>query len=121
MQFFLFRPSISHKQQPQSIPFFERTQEDLSYALAPIVTIFCCHQQKIQKISHFGHFNDNNFGSKHDNETNDPIFLISYSISIPCYIYFMHFKTLKIQFHGVLLLHCVLVCKIHISCRRLHF
>ena len=65
---------MSHKQQPQSISFFERTQEDLSYAYAQIVTIFCCHQQKTQKISHFGHFNDNNFGSKHDTETNDPIF-----------------------------------------------
>ena len=75
----------------------------------------------IWKISHFLHFNDNNFGSKHDNETNGPIFLISYLSFIRCYIYFMHFKTLKIQFHGVPLLHCVLVCKIHLSCRRLHF
>ena len=111
-----FLPSISHKQQPQSIQFFERTQEYLSYALAQTVTIFCCHQQKIQKISHFGYFNDSNLGSKHDNETNDPIFLISHLSCICCYIYFMHFKTLEIQFHGVPHLHYVLVCEILISC-----
>ena len=39
--------------------------------------IFCCHQQKMQKISHFWRFNDHNSGgSKHDKCTNDPVFLI---------------------------------------------
>ena len=41
---------------------------------------FCCDQQKIQKMSHFWHFNGHNSGSKHDNQTNDPIFLIYLSI-----------------------------------------
>ena len=27
--------------------------------------VFCCHQQKIQKIYHLWHFNGNNSGSKH--------------------------------------------------------
>ena len=41
---------------------------------------FCCDQQKIQKMSHFWQFNGHNSGSKHDNQTNDPIFLIYLSI-----------------------------------------
>ena len=39
------------------------------------------------------------FGSKHYNETGDPIFLIFPLSSIRFYIYFLHFKTYKIQFH----------------------
>ena len=36
---------------------------------------FCCYQPKIQKMrSHLRHFYDQNFGSKHDNQTNDPVF-----------------------------------------------
>ena len=66
----------------------------------PNCDFFCCHQQKIWKISHFRHFNGDNFGSRHDDETNDPIFFISSLSSIRCYIYFLHFQILKIQFHG---------------------
>ena len=33
--------------------------------------IFCCIQQKVHKMSHFGNFNDHNSGSKH-NSANDP-------------------------------------------------
>ena len=32
-----------------------------------LLLIFCWHQQKIQKMSYFWHFNDHNLGSKHDN------------------------------------------------------
>ena len=85
------------------------------------MTILCCHQRKIHKINHFRRFTDDNFGSKHDHETNDPIFLISSLSSIGCYILFFAFKELKIHFHGVPLLDYVLVCEMHISCRKLHF
>ena len=66
-----------------------------------------------ETITHFGYFSDNNFGSKHDNKTNYPIFFISPLSFIHCYIYFLHLKTLKIQFHGVPLSHYFLVCKIN--------
>ena len=63
--------------------------------------IFCWHQEKKQKMSHLWHFNDHNSRCKRDNKTNDPIFSI-YSLSCICwYILFLHFKTFKIQFHGI--------------------
>ena len=34
--------------------------------LSRLWLIVCCHQQKIKKMRHFGHFNDYNFGSKQD-------------------------------------------------------
>ena len=79
--------------------------------------VLCCHQRKIQKTSHFCHFNDNNFGSKHYKQKKDPIFLIYPLSSIHWYISLFHFKTLKIQFpclNPTSLLHHVLVCKIYI-------
>ena len=39
--------------------------------------IFCCHQQNIQKLSHFWHINDHNSWSKHGNQTNNLVFIIS--------------------------------------------
>ena len=52
--------------------------------------IFCIfsYQQKTQKISDFGHFKDHNYGSRHDNYTNDPIFLIFFLKLYPlvCFI-----------------------------------
>ena len=78
--------------------------------------IFCCHQQKIQKMSHFWHFHDHNSRNKYDNWTWWPHFFVYFSSSFVSfwYISFMHFKTFKIQFHGVCPLHYVLACKIHI-------
>ena len=64
---------------------------------------FCWFQQKIQKMSHFRHFNDHTFGSKHDNYIKDPIFSIYTLSSISWYISFLHFKIIKIQIYGVLL------------------
>ena len=82
--------------------------------LSKLRLIFCWCQQKIQKMSYFLYFNDHNPGRIHDNQINDPIFFI-YSLSSICwYISFLHFKTSKIQFHGVPPLHFVLVCKIPI-------
>ena len=43
--------------------------------------IFYCHEQKIQKMSHFWHLNDHNSRSKHDKWTKDPICLIYSEIS----------------------------------------
>ena len=64
---------------------------------------FCWHQQKIQKMSIFWHFKDYNLGRKHDKWQMmiDPIFTINSLRSICWYISFLHFKALKIQFHGV--------------------
>ena len=61
-------------------------------------------------------------GGKHDSQTNDPIFFI-YSLSFICwYILILHFKTFKIQFHGVLPpLHYVLVCKMYIYMLKMTF
>ena len=82
--------------------------------LPKLLKILCCHQQKIQKMTDFWHFNDHNYAIKHDNLTNNTVSLIcSLSFILFC-ILFLHFKTLETQFHGVPLLHCVLVCKIHI-------
>ena len=51
--------------------------------------------------------------------TNDPIFFICYLSSIHWYISFLHFETFKIQFCGVIFLHYVLVCKIHIYMQKM--
>ena len=56
--------------------------------------ILGCNQQKIQKMSHFWHFNDHNSGSKHDNQINDPIFVIYSPRSVHWNISFLHFKIL---------------------------
>ena len=52
------------------------------------------------KKSNFSHFDNYNSGSKHDNYTNDPIFLIYPFRSIHWFTSFLHFKTFKIQSHG---------------------
>ena len=75
--------------------------------------MYCCHQQKIQKMSHFWH-KDHNTGNKYDNLTNNAIYFIYSLSSIRWYISFLHFKTFKIQFHGIITLHYVQACKIHI-------
>ena len=77
--------------------------------------IFCCHQQKMQKMSHFWHCNDHNTRNKYDNNFFffETIFFI-YSELYPLYISFLHLQTFKIQFHGVPL-HYVLVCKTHFN------
>ena len=70
---------------------------------------------KIQKMSHLWHFNYNNFGNKHDNYTNEPIFVIYSFTSSPWYISFLHLKTFNIQFHMESpFLYYVPVCKIYI-------
>ena len=77
--------------------------------------IFCFHQQKIQKMSHFSHFNNHNTGSKHDkphcSHVIFELYLLVYLI--------LCLKTFKIQFHGLLPLHYVLVSKIYISMQKL--
>ena len=50
--------------------------------------MFCCYQQKIQKISNFWHFKDSKSGSKHDNQTNHPNFWICCLSSILWYVSF---------------------------------
>ena len=64
-------------------------------------------------MGHLRHFNNHNCGTKHDDQTNDPIFLIHSLSSIRWYNSFLNLKTFKIQFLGVPLLHYLLVCKIH--------
>ena len=91
----------------------EKIQEDLSDALKCLAQMCCCHQQKIQKMSHFWH-KDHNTGNKYDNLTNNAIYFIYSLSSIRWYISFLHFKTFKIQFHGIITLHYVQACKIHI-------
>ena len=61
--FQIFLPSIFHKWQLQNlwtIPFSERTKKDLLGALFNVLPklwlMFCCHQQKIQKLCHFFSF-----------------------------------------------------------------
>ena len=63
--------------------------------------IFCCHQQKIVKMSHLWHFNDRNSESKHDNKTNDPIFSSTLWALSAVIFYFWISRPSKIQFHGV--------------------
>ena len=53
------------------------------------------------------HFNDHNFESKHDSQTNDPIL-------------FLHLKAFKIQFCWVPPLLYVLICKIHIQISKMN-
>ena len=81
--------------------------------LSRLWLIVCCHQQKIKKMRHFGHFNDYNFGSKQDKQKNEPVSLINSFSPTSWYILFSHFKNFKIQFHRVASLH-QLVSKIHI-------
>ena len=74
----------------------------------------CCHQQKIQKMSsHFWRVYDHNFGSKHDNQTNDPIFLfVLWALSFGIF-HFRISKPSKFSSMGPPFAY-VLVCKIHI-------
>ena len=48
--------------------------------------IFCWHQQKLQKMSHFWHFNDHNCRSKH-NKTNVPFFHLLFELYL--FVYFI--------------------------------
>ena len=89
--------------------------------LSKLWLIVCCHQEQIQNMSYFRHFNDHNSGGKHGNQTNDPIFLIDSLGPIRWHISYLHLKKnafllliFKIQCHGVPLLHYGLVCKLHI-------
>ena len=76
--------------------------------LSKLWLIVCCHQEQIQNMSYFRHFNDHNSGGKHGNQTNDPIFKI-YSLGpIRWHISYLHLKKnafllliFKIQCHGV--------------------
>ena len=56
---------------------------------------FGSQQQKIQKMSHFWRFHDHNSRCKHDNQTNDPIFVIYSLSSVHLYISFSHFSIFK--------------------------
>ena len=62
--------------------------------------ILCCHQQKIQKMNHFWHFNDYNSGAVHNSRTKASIFLICSLGFVRRYISFPHFKTFKIKSLG---------------------
>ena len=71
--------------------------------------IFCCHQQKMQKISHFWRCNDHNSGgSKHDKCTNDPVFLI-HSELYPLVYFIPALQELQNS------IPCTTVCKIRIN------
>ena len=115
--FLILLSSVSHEQYLQSLLIIqccERTLNDLSESLkylAKLRLIFRSNKQKIQKISHFSYFNDRNSRSKHDNLTNDPIFLICSLSSVLVY-FTSAFQNLQIQFQGVPPIPYVLVCKI---------
>ena len=125
--FFIFLPQYltNHNSKAYQPHYFPKElkkifQEHLNKLLKLWLKFFC-DQQKIQKMSHFWHLNDHNSGSKHDNQTNDSIFLI-YSLNfIHWYVSFLHLKTFKIQFHEVPSLHYALVCKLQIYMPRWHF
>ena len=90
--FFHFFPQYLTNSNP-SIPSYHM-------CTCPNVTIFASISRKYKKVRPFEHFYENNLRKKHDNETNHPIFLISYLSSIRRYIYFMHSKTWKFSFMG---------------------
>ena len=109
-------PKVYHswKNSGNSIGFFTCIFPNRLFFLLFFFLFFLLPSLEKTTISYFEHFNDDNFGSKYDNKTNYPIFFsISPLSSIHCYIYFLNFKTLKIQFHGLPLLHYVLLYKIH--------
>ena len=58
-------------------------------SILPKMWLFGCHQQKIQKMSHVSHFNDHNWGTKHDIYANDPVFLIYSLSSLYLLVYFI--------------------------------
>ena len=91
--FVYFYPQYLTNSNPKSIPFFWKNSVISFINTCPNL----CHQQKI-KICYIGHFNDDNIGSKHDNEINDPIFFISSLSSIGYYILFFAFRNLKNSF-----------------------
>ena len=74
--------------------------------------IFCCHQQKIVKMSHLWHFNDHNSESKHDNKTNDPIFSSTLWALSAVIFYFCISRPSKFNSMGSPLY--LLVCKVHV-------
>ena len=125
--FFIFLPQCLTNHNPKAYqPYYflkelkKIFQEHLN-KLLKLWLKFCCDQQKIKQMSHFWHFNDHNSESKHDNQTNDPIFLI-YSLNfIHWFISFLHLKIFKIQFHGVPSLYYVQVFKLLIYMPRCHF
>ena len=83
--------------------------------------MFCCNQQKVQKMGHFWHFSDHKSESNHDDQTNDRIFLIYFLNFIRWYISFFYFNTFKVQVMGSLL--CILFCSLKyiFTCQRWHF
>ena len=63
--------------------------------------IFGRQQQKLQKLGHFGYFNDHNsWNTTLDSQTNEPIFLIYLLSFFRWYISFLHFKSSKVNFMG---------------------
>ena len=90
--FVYFYPQYLTNSNPKSIPFFFFWKNSVRSFICTCPNL--CHQQKI-KICHFGHFNDDNIGSKHDNEINVPIFFISSLSFIGYYILFFAFRNLK--------------------------
>ena len=86
----------------------------MHFITLPNLWLTFCWLNKIQKISHFWHFNDHNSRIKHDKQTNDPTFLSYFLGSICWYISCLHFKSFKIQFNRVPWLQYILVCKIQI-------
>ena len=82
--------------------------------LSKLWLIFCWHQQKIQKMSHFLLFNDHNLESKHDNYMNDPSFSLAFwALSVGIF-HFCISKSSKFSSMGSLPpLYYVPVCKIY--------
>ena len=78
------------------------------------MTDFLLSSAENKKMSHVEHFNDHNSRSKHDNQTNNPIFLIYSLSSLRWSISFQHLKTFKTKFRGIAPQHSILVSKIHI-------
>ena len=88
------------------------------HILPKLWLIFCCHRQKIQKMSHFWHFNDHNWGSKLDNKISGSIFLTSSLSSIRWYLSFCISRPLKSNFIWVSPLNYFLVCPF--TCQKRH-
>ena len=72
---------------------------------------------KLKKMHFLRQFKDHNSGTKHGNQTNDPIFFIYFSRSNCFQHSFLYLKKAKVYFHGVFyrpecIFWCILVCKI---------
>ena len=72
--------------------------------------IFCWHHQKIQKMSHFWHFNDHNSGSN-----------LLFEFNPFLYFYFFFFVPSKLSSLGVHPMYYFLVCKMHIDMPKMPF